>query len=124
MILVLDTIKTCKIYHANEQLQSQRVVCIEIVTRANHVSQKSVSTFPGINELTPDHSILPRLSAYTTQTTTFWHENFIVETPSHSVKSKLKPLPTVGEMLLLRLEQPDDRYKAIATFPLHHRQTC
>ena len=85
MILVLDTIKTCKIYHANEQLQSQRVVCIEIVTRANHVSQKSVSTFPGINELTPDHSILPKLSAYTTQTTTFWHENldFRNTKPSH-----------------------------------------
>ena len=108
MILVLDTIKTCKIYHANEQLQSQRVVCIEIVTRANHVSQRSVSTFPGINELTPDHSILPKLSAFTTQNHHFLHETFVLDTPNHPVYSQIQTLVTVGEMLLLRIEKPDD----------------
>ena len=46
MILVLDTIKTCKIYHANEQLQSQ-IVRENEVTRRNHVIRRSVSTFLG-----------------------------------------------------------------------------
>ena len=90
MILVLDTIKTCKIYHANEQLQSQRVVCIEIVTRANHVSQRSVSTFLEINELPADRSIPPKQSTHMTQATIFfWISMFIffLETPRHPVQS-------------------------------------
>ena len=46
ILLILDTIKTCNIYHANEQLQSQ-IVCKNEVTRRGHVIQRSVSTFLG-----------------------------------------------------------------------------
>ena len=46
ILLILDTIKTCRIYHANEQLQSQ-IVRENEVTRRNHVIRRSVSTFLG-----------------------------------------------------------------------------
>ena len=46
ILLILDTIKTCNIYHANEQLQSQ-IVRENEVTRRNHVIRRSVSTFLG-----------------------------------------------------------------------------
>ena len=46
ILLILDTIKTCRIYHANEQLQSQ-IVCKNEVTRRGHVIRRSVSTFLG-----------------------------------------------------------------------------
>ena len=52
ILLILDTIKTCNIYHANEQLQSQ-IVCKNEVTRRGHVIQRSVSTFLGSTNCLP-----------------------------------------------------------------------
>ena len=52
ILLILDTIKTCNIYHANEQLQSQ-IVCKNEVTRRGHVIRRSVSTFLGSTNYLP-----------------------------------------------------------------------
>ena len=52
ILLILDTIKTCRIYHANEQLQSQ-IVCKNEVTRRGHVIRRSVSTFLGSTNYLP-----------------------------------------------------------------------
>ena len=76
ILLILDTIKTCRIYHANEQLQSQ-IVCKNEVTRRGHVIRRSVSTFLGSTNCLLIILIircLSKLNVCMTLLSTFLHE--------------------------------------------------
>ena len=73
ILLILDTIKTCRIYHANEQLQSQ-IVRENEVTRRNHVIRRSVSTFLGSTNCLLIIRCLSKLSVCMTYVITFLHE--------------------------------------------------
>ena len=71
ILLILDTIKTCRIYHANEQLQSQ-IVCKNEVTRRGHVIRRSVSTFLGSTNCLLIIRCLSKLSVCMTYVITFF----------------------------------------------------
>ena len=73
ILLIRDTIKTCRIYHANEQLQSQ-IVCKNEVTRRGHVIRRSVSTFLGSTNCLLIIRCLSKLNVCMTYVITFLHE--------------------------------------------------